>query len=687
MNRVSILACLIASLACSTVSAETATDKGISSNTVDRVENFRLLDHQDRSVELYRAADTSAVVLFTHGVGCPIVRKSVPELNRLATKYEKSGVAFYMINANTQDSRADLAEEAEAYDISIPILRDPTQRIVHAMGSSRTAEALVLDPKDDWKIIYRGPLDDRFDYGAQKEEADQRWVENVLDAHLAGKDLVLPAAKTKGCLISFDEEKDVSYANDVVPILQANCISCHQKGGMGPFAMSDYKKVKGWSDMIRETLRTQRMPPWHADPAYKSFHNSLGLTDTERRTLLTWVEQGSQLGEGGDPLAESDFGVSTEWTLGKPQHIVQIPEEQQLPAEGVFDYRYITVPSNLTENRWLTGVEVLPTSKEVVHHALIFIMYPPEYQHLERDPKGGLDGFFASYLPSGNLQPFPKGTAQFVPAGSTFIFQMHYNATGKDEVDQTRMGLYFQEEPPEEVLYIRAAAETDFEIPAGAKDYATTASFKFRDDATLLGLSPHMHYRGSRFRFEAQYPDDRKDTLLSVPWYEFDWQPMYFFDKPIPIAEGTRIVCEGAFDNSDMNPRNPDPTQKVHFGEQTYEEMFIGYICYSQPYSAEGFKPAEMNPDNWAGFGKPLTEAYLTGTTWGVGDRFRLRFDPDGQLDINDRFKGTWKLEGDVVRVSTPRRDFELLVQGDSLQIDGRPLRRIPAKQETKPAT
>lgn len=669
--------------------AHAGVKEGLADSNESKVENFRLIDHTGRSIELYRSAEAPAVVLYTHGVGCPVVRRSIPELNRLREKYGAEGVVFYMLNANSQDTRADLAEEAEEFGITFPVLKDPTQRIVHALGSTRTAEALVLDPQADWKVLYRGPVDDRFDYGTQKAEASHHWLEDVLQAKVAGKPVVPHREETKGCLIGYAEEKPLSYSKDVAPILASNCVTCHRKGGIGPFAMTNYKKVKGWSDMIRETLRTKRMPPWHADPAHNSFHNSIDITSDERRILLTWIEQGAKQDEGAsDPLAELALEDLSEWTLGTPDHIVQIPEAQHLPAEGIFEYRYITVPSGLTEDKWMTGVEVLPTAMEVVHHALIFIMYPPQYRHLEPDAKGGLNGFFASYLPSGNLQPFPKGTAQFVPAGSAFVFQMHYNATGKPEVDQTRMGLHFRDGPPEHVFHIKGAAETDFEIPPGASDYATRATYRFREDATVYGLSPHMHYRGSRFSFEARYPDESKETLLSVPWYEFDWQPMYFFDSPVKVVGGTRIVCEGAFDNSTLNPRNPDPTKAVHFGEQTHEEMFIGYVSYSQPYRAEDFQAAELNPDQWPGFGKTLTEEYLTGTTWSLGDRFQLRFEADGKLVIGDRFQGTWRFDGDTVHVETPRRNFELKVLGDALTVRGRPLMRVPgpAKSSTDPA-
>ena len=647
-----------------------------------KVENFRLIDHTDRSVELYHAAEAPAVVLYIHGVACPIVRRSVSELNRLQEVFAPQGVVFYMLNANSQDAREDLAGEVREFGLNMPILKDPTQRIVHSLGSTRTAEAIVLDPKNGWQMLYRGPVDDRFDYGTQKNEAQNKYLENALRAHLAGESIATKQVAPKGCLISFLQEEPVSYVRDVAPVLQAKCVNCHSDGGVGPFAMDSYKRVRGWSDMMRETLRTHRMPPWHADPNYQSFHNAIDLSVEERRTLLAWIEQGAVQDGEADPLAAPRPVKEVAWTLGEPDHIVALPEPEHLAPSGVFDYRYIAVPSGLTDDKWLRGVEVLPTTIEAVHHALIFIRYPATYRHIEPDTKGGLDGFFASYLPGGNLQPFPKGTAQFVPAGSTFVFQMHYNSTGKAEVDQTRMGLYFNEGPPAEVLQIRGAAETDFVIPPRARDHATETNFRVREDITLLGLAPHMHYRGSRFRYDAVHPDGRQETLLSVPWYEFDWQPMYYFNEPVKLSEGARIHCTGAFDNSSFNPRNPDPDATVTFGEQSFEEMFIGYVCYSQPYRAEDFVPRDPNPDGWAGFGKPLTAETLAGTTWKIGRRFQLRFEAGGKVSANDQFSGEWELAGDKLHLKMPQRSFTLDVANDELFMEGRPLMRVPEGQQ-----
>src|SRR5690606_13420608 len=205
------------------------------------------------------------------------------------------------------------------------------------------------------------------------------------------------------------------------------------------------------------------------------------------------------------------------------------------------DYRYRYVPSGLTENRWVRAVEVKAGNPAVVHHALIFIMYPKEYRHIQPQHRGGLNGYFASFLPGAEIHPYPDGSAQWVPAGSFFVFQMHYTATGKPETDQTRMALYFTDEPPAQEFRMGAANTTDFMIPAYSADAPTAAEDTFPSDATLWAASPHMHFRGSRFRFELRPADGEPSTLLSVPRFDFNWQPLYHFAEPVPIPAGTTI--------------------------------------------------------------------------------------------------------------------------------------------------
>ncbi len=642
---------------------------------IARAENFRLNDHRDASHELYRLVDAEAVVLFTYGVGCPIVRQSVPELKRLDEMYTEKGVRFLLLDGNAHGTREEVAEDAKEFGVPFPILVDPAQTVIRNLGITRTAEAILIDPQDDWKILYRGALDDRMDYGTQKQAAENTWLRDALDAHLAGEAIATTRSEVKGCKISVLEKNDLSYSEDVAPILAEKCAGCHRSGAIGPFALNGYKKVLGWTDMIAETIRTKRMPPWHADPAYSRYHNDLSLSVEEERTLLSWIEAGAERGEGPDPLEDLPPHSNEGWTLGEPDLIVEMAQPEELPAEGTIDYRYIYVDAKLNEDKWVRAAQVKPSNPAVLHHCLIFILYPEQYQHVQPDNRGGLSGYFEAFLPGTEIEPYPEGTGQFVPAGSIFVFQMHYNATGKPETDQTQMALYFHDETPAEALTIDGAFKTRFRIPPHEKDHPASATFKVEQDMRIWGVSPHMHYRGSRARFDAVQPDGAMATLLNVPYYDFDWQPMYLLDQPFTLAKGSRIEVSGAWDNSPTNPANPDPEESVEFGNQSWEEMFIGFVKKSVPIDEELYTPRPVEKKN---SGEKLTKETLVGTEWDIMGRYQITIAEDGVLNMGTMKVGRWEMRDDLnLNISAWNRELTVLVRGDELLANGRKLKRL----------
>lgn len=670
MNRIFTALLLLPFAATAAVADDTSVASAIA-----RAENFRLIDHRDASHELYRLADAEAVVLYTYGVGCPIVRQSMPELTRIGEEYTEKGVEFLLIDGNSHNSRADLAADAEEFSVGFPILSDAAQTVVRSLGVSRTAEAIVLDPQDDWKILYRGALDDRLDYGAQKTEAEHTWLRDALDAHLAGEEITTASSTVKGCKINILEQDNLSYSKDVAPILMEKCASCHRSGSIGPFAMNGYKKVNGWTEMIAETIRTKRMPPWHADPAYSEYHNDLSLTVEEERTILSWIDAGAVRGEGPDPLEDLAPLDNSGWTLGEPDLIVEMATPEELPAEGTIDYRYIYVDPGITEDKWVRGVQVKPSNPAVLHHCLIFILYPEEYEHVQPDNSGGLEGYFEAFLPGTEVEPYPEDTGQFVPAGSIFVFQMHYNATGKPETDQTQMALYFHQEQPKEILTIDGAARTRFRIPPQEKDHPASTTFKIAEETRIWGVSPHMHYRGSRARFDAVKPDGEVETLLNVPHYNFDWQPMYLLDQPIVLAKGSKIEINGAWDNSPLNPANPDPDDEVRFGNQSWEEMFIGFVKKSVPVDNERYtaRPVEKVDDS-----KKLTAENLVGSEWDIFGRYQVTVGEDGELLIGNMKVGKWEMKDDInLKISAWNRELNVLVRDDKLIANGHELERL----------
>ena len=647
--------------------------------TPERVDNFRLNDQAGKSWEFYRFKDAPAVVIYVYGLGCPIVQKGMPGLERLKADYAEKGVPFVLLNPGAHDTPQEVAEDAKAFSITAPILMDTTQRIAKSLGVTRTAEAIVVSPKDDWKILYRGAVDDRFDYGAQKETASKEWLKAALDSVLAGQPVAEPKAPVKGCLVTYVELPKLSYEADIAPILQAKCVECHSDGGIGPFALSSFKRLHTRADMVREVIRTKQMPPWHADPAIGKFQNDRGLSVEEERKLLAWLDDGAKRDDeaGADPLEAAAAAVKHgDFALGKPDVLLQLPRQQEIPAEGVIDYRYITVPTGLTEDKWVKAIEVQPTNRAVVHHALIFVAYPKEYRHVQPRSNSGLNGYFGAYLPGAIIEPYPNGSGQFLPKGSALIFQMHYSTTGKPEIDQTKMALYFHEKAPERVYEIEAASETDFRIPPKDPAFPVRADQRFERGGEIYGLSPHMHVRGGSARFAAVMPDQSVHTLLNVPFYQFDWQPMYFLAEPLAVPEGSRLDVEGTFDNSAFNPKNPNPNTWVFFGEQSFEEMFIGYVAYGRPYREERYTPRTPDPEDVVGDGTPIDANTIVGTKWRITREITVEFQADGVAVANNVIKGQWRIVDNDLFIDSSFENVWLSILGDELLFRGRPLRR-----------
>ncbi|MEZ5326775.1 MAG: redoxin domain-containing protein [Verrucomicrobiales bacterium] len=536
------------------------------------VENFALLDHEGKFHELdyyCRMPSAKGVVLFIQGNGCPLVQKRIPELKRLKEEFEGKGILFAMLNANIQDERAEIAAEAKEFGINMPILKDDAQLVAERLGVTRTAEALLIDSKSK-EVVYRGAIDDRMTYQKEKPEAGNLYLRDAIEALIAGEQIAVRTSDSPGCKVALPEKDQlITYVDHVAPILKSRCVACHTQGGLGPFAMSSYKKVKGWSDMIAEVLMTRQMPPWHADPEYGKFANDCGISPEETRTLVSWVDAGCPKGEGEDILVGYN-PPAPKWHLGEPQKVIALPE-QVIEAEGVFDYRYVTLDNPFDGDVWLTATEIRPGNTRVVHHVIVTAVHP-EVNRLEK--------WVTGYAPGTEGSLYPEGSAVMVPKGWKFKFQLHYTASGKHETDVTTLGLHFTTTPVEKEFKTKIVMTRDFKIPPGAYEYGTEKDFTVKSDTTVYALNPHMHYRGKRMSFEAEYPDGRKEVLLSVPNYNFNWQRTYHPATPLEIPSGTKIVVRNAWDNSDLNPHNPDPNREVGWGDQTFEEMFFATIGY-----------------------------------------------------------------------------------------------------------
>jgi hypothetical protein len=362
-------------------------------------------------------------------------------------------------------------------------------------------------------------------------------------------------------------------------------VACHQEGGIGPFSMTNYAMVKGFAPMIREVVRTQRMPPWHADPHYGVWQNSRALTDDQRKLLVHWIEAGAPRGKGPDPLADLHKTWS-EWAFGKPDMVIQVPEFD-VPATGIVDYKRYVVQNTLGRDVWVRATDIIPGDRTVVHHVIVGIYDPklPERQRMISMSSPSL----GAYVPGNGPTLYPQDTGVLVRADESFAFQMHYTSSGKATHDATRFGLYFRDAAPTYEFKTVALANPNIKIPPNTKEHAETIAQQFPRDIILYRLTPHAHFRGHASQFTAIYPDGREELLLSVPKYDFNWQTEYIFTQPLKLPKGTRIHAVAHYDNSPTNKSNPDPTVDVAWGDQTWEEMmFTGIV-----YSIDGVKPGE----------------------------------------------------------------------------------------------
>ena len=533
-----------------------------------RVENFRLMDHQGASHELHYFADAPAIVLMTHSTSCSTMPQSLQSLTSMQTQFSPAGAEFMLINSDLRDRRTTVA--ASVADADLPILLDPTQIIGESLGADTAGETLVVNPRD-WTLAYRGDVTGAAQAVAQLVAGDEVSVDSQ---PVASADCALDFPE----LARRAEHKNISYAKTIAPMLNDNCVSCHREGGIGPWAMSDYNMVRGFSLMIREVVRTQRMPPWHADPHVGEFSNDRSLSNDEIRTLVHWVEAGAPRGEGADLLAENSQSWPI-WAMGEPDVIIDIPPED-VPASGVVDYKYKMVTNPLDKDVWVKAAEIIPGDRSVLHHVITsFGELETEGRRagrLKRGTGGGLGG----YVPGAEGKPFPDDTGILLPAGATIEFQMHYTPAGLATTDASRMGLYLYEEPPEHKLDSMVLLNPRILIPAGAPNHSEVMVRTFDQDVLVYSLLPHAHYRGKASEFVAHLPDGTQETLLSVPRYDFNWQTNYDLKEPRFLPAGTKMVHRTWWDNSARNPANPDATRDVPWGQQSWDEMLFGSVRY-----------------------------------------------------------------------------------------------------------
>ncbi len=501
--------------------------------------------------------DAKVLVVAFSGPDCPISKLYKPKLDRLSKDYSPKGVRFLIVSSEDKG-------------------------FVALFGPDRTTETFVVDSSG--VLRYRGAVDDQYGIGYAKDVPTQNLLIDAIEAVLGGKGPKIATTEAPGCAVEKPARPGVpppagkvTFHKDVEPIFQRRCVECHRPNDIGPFSLLKYDKAKSSSKQIKEVVVQRRMPPWHADPKIGEWKNDRHLSTQEISTIAAWVDAGAPEGDPKDapPAPKAVEG----WRIGTPDATWSIPRKEHIPAEGTVPYRNLFVPTLLKEDKWVQAVEVKPGARSVVHHVLVFVIFP--LNRLKEQPKlDGLNGYLGIYVPGEGPTTFPEGMGKYLPAGASLAFQIHYTTNGEAADDQTQIGFLWAKKKPDQEVITHSVHSMRIRIPPEAPDHPEEASFTFPSDAKILSFLPHMHVRGKAFKYVAVSPDGREEVLLDVPRYDFNWQTCYRLKEPKPVKKGTVLHAYARFDNSKNNPANPDPSKEVRWGQQTWEEMLVGYLDY-----------------------------------------------------------------------------------------------------------
>lgn len=575
------VACLFFAAAPITMAVESKSNKkGVRDESAQasigkKAPEFSLRDQYGKPHALADYAADKVVVIAFLGNECPLARLYATRLNDLAAEYASKGVKFLGANSNRQDALTEIAAFARQLNISFPLLKDTGNTLADALGAERTPQVFVLDAERT--VRYQGRIDDQYGIGFQRPAVTERDLAVALDALLAGKAIAKSVTDAPGCLIGRVAKKesrgDVTYHKQISRILNERCVACHRSGEIGPFPLTSYEEAVGWAPTVLEVVNEGRMPPWFATEAHGVFSNDARLSDEEKRLITAWVEDGCPEGNAKDAPTSPSFAEG--WQIPTPDLIVPIDDvPAKVAAKGTLPYRYFIVDPYFKEDKWIKAVEARPGNRAVVHHIIVGFIRPGE------QPRLGLGGgSLVGYAPGMPPQKYPDGAALFVARGSKIVFQVHYTSNGTPQEDLSSVGIVFAK--PEEVkekVNGDEAANTRLRIPAGADNFPVHSRHVFHEDVRLLSMTPHMHMRGKSFKYEAVYPGGRREVLLDVPRYDFNWQLRYDLAEPKFLPRGTHLECTAHFDNSSENLNNPNPKRSVGWGEQTWDEMMIGYF-------------------------------------------------------------------------------------------------------------
>ena len=583
----------------------------------------------------------ATVVVFT-SFECPVANSYAAELNELAKTHAEKGVRVVLVCA-TDEPLADVAKAAATAKPAMPVLHDAKKELARALKAQATPEVFLLD--GDGVVRYRGRIDNAYSKrlvrNAQITSFD---LKDALAAVLAGKPVAVACTPPVGCPIDLDPRPvvkagAVTFHRDVAPILNKHCVVCHRAGEVAPFPLTSYKQAVKWASDIKEYTAAKQRPPWSAAGGVP-IRGERKMTDKEIATLAAWADADAPEGDPKHAPPAPDF-VNDGWRLGKPDLVLESPEDFRLGGSGNDLFRVFVLPTGLTEDKWIVGYDVKPGNPRVVHHTLHFFDATGQARELEnkqqekdrgkllmdsgpgytvgmgvgfvaQPPKfGGVGGWAPGVAP----QYLPDGAGWLIPKGADFLIQTHYHRNGQFATDRTKIGLYFAKGPidkPWQSVVINGLKQWQ-KIPAGKADYQTGGAVYLHNDAVLHNVLPHMHLLGKSVTVTMTPPGGKPQVLIDIPAWDYRWQETYWFAEPIVAKAGTKLEVKAVYDNSESNPNNPTrPPRDVSYGEETTDEMcfiFFGMTSPEKPskrIKTYAFPPAGAGEAPIAGEMTPL---------------------------------------------------------------------------------
>jgi hypothetical protein len=557
----------------------------------------------------FRTQRTRAIAIVFLTPACPVAERYVPRLLELDRAHRGRGVQFLAVYCGTGVDAWEMAQHAHDRDLPFPALLDLGQRLAKELGASRTPEAVLLDSK--WNKAYQGAIDDQFTVRGQIVEPKQHYLRDAIENVLAGKPAEPQHRSVSGCPIETEKRREtvpLTYFRDIAPIVQGRCQTCHRPGGPGPFTLLTYQDVADNCEKIREVVVDRRMPPWHGqlNEKFGELTHDPRLTAEELQKLVGWIDHGAPAGDKRDAPPPAEWPDPKNWKIGKPDYIYQMRQPFRVPKHGVLDYQFFRVPLNLAEDRWIRAVEVRPGNAEVVHHVALHLVQPGNEKFEGFSGMLKLYGFSSDqaqlindYVPGDpyNAKTYPPTAAVRLPKQSDLVFEMHYTPNNRAATtDQSQVGFCWADGPPRDEVLTRVFRKPigGFRIPPHEHHYKMEDSYYFEKDVLIDAIRPHFHLRGKSFRLEIVSREEEtgeiveRETVLTVPVWDQGWQRTYELKTPLQVNAGTELLATGHWDNSALNPNNPDPSAAVEWGQQTTDEMFSTRFKYRLAQQGEG---------------------------------------------------------------------------------------------------